>query len=61
MVNIFFIFPMFLIYFNDGVDSLNRPKFSLFFKAAAKIHFFLQHPFNFFVNGKSIDVDFNNL
>ena len=31
MVNIFFIFPMFLIYFNDGVDSLNRPKFSLFF------------------------------
>ena len=44
---------MFLIYFNDGVDSLNRPRFSLFFKAAAKIHFFLQHPFNFFVIGKS--------
>lgn len=42
-----------------GVDSLNRPKFSLFFKAAAKIHFFLQHPFNFFVNGKSTDFDFD--
>ena len=53
MVNIFFIFSMFLIIFNEKADSTSRLKFSRFSKTAAKIHFFLQHPFNFFVIGKS--------